>query len=95
MPAYGFGAEQHGASARPSWRHGARTAVVMLKLPHHQRARLARELIGSLDEDAEMDQAWYDEVERRLLELEETAAFYEGGPTGGASKLRGAPTLVP
>lgn len=43
----------------------------VLKLPHHQRARLARELIESLDEDAEIEQAWYDEAERRLLELEE------------------------
>lgn len=43
----------------------------MLKLPHHERARLARELLESLDEDAEIEQAWYDEAERRLLELEE------------------------
>ena len=42
-----------------------------LKLSHHERARLARELLESLDEDSEVEQAWYDEAERRLLELEE------------------------
>lgn len=41
-----------------------------LKLPQHERARLAQRLISSLDEDIEVEQAWYDEAERRLAELE-------------------------
>ena len=41
-----------------------------LKLPQRERARLARRLISSLDEDIEVEQAWYDEAERRLAELE-------------------------
>jgi putative addiction module component (TIGR02574 family) len=45
-----------------------------LKLPHHERAALARELLESLDKDSEIEQAWYDEAERRLLELEEGSA---------------------
>lgn len=40
------------------------------KLPHHERARLAKELIESLDEDVELERAWYEEAERRLRELE-------------------------
>jgi putative addiction module component (TIGR02574 family) len=42
-----------------------------LKLPHHERARLAQELIESLDEDSEIERAWYKEAERRLLEIRE------------------------
>jgi putative addiction module component (TIGR02574 family) len=45
-----------------------------LKLPLDERARLARELLESLDEDSEIEQAWYDEAERRLIELEDGAA---------------------
>ncbi len=41
-----------------------------LKLPQHERARLAQRLISSLDEDIEVEQAWYDEAERRLAELD-------------------------
>jgi len=40
------------------------------KLPHHERARLARELIESLDDDAELERMWYEEAERRLREIE-------------------------
>jgi hypothetical protein len=36
-----------------------------LKLPKHQRARLAERLISSLDEDSEIEAAWEDEAERR------------------------------
>lgn len=46
----------------------------LLKLPAHERARLARELLESLEEDDEVEQAWYAEAERRLLELEEGTA---------------------
>jgi putative addiction module component (TIGR02574 family) len=42
-----------------------------LKLPHHERARLAQELIESLDEETEIERAWYEEAERRLLEIRE------------------------
>lgn len=40
-----------------------------LKLPSHERARLAEVLIGSLDEEDEIARAWADEAERRLEEL--------------------------
>lgn len=42
-----------------------------LKLPHHERARLAQELIESLDEELETEREWYKEAERRLLEIRE------------------------
>jgi hypothetical protein len=38
----------------------------LLKLPPSQRARLAERLIASLDEESELESAWYDEAERRL-----------------------------
>ena len=37
-----------------------------LALPREARAKLARRLLDSLDENAEVDQAWKQEVERRL-----------------------------
>ena len=40
-----------------------------LRLPRPERARLAEVLILSLDEDAEIEQAWREEIERRLAEL--------------------------
>lgn len=40
-----------------------------LKLPRRERARLAEALISSLDEDAEIEQAWREEIQRRLGEL--------------------------
>jgi putative addiction module component (TIGR02574 family) len=43
---------------------------VLLKLPAHERARLAERLISSLDEESEVEQAWYDEAERRLEEIQ-------------------------
>lgn len=42
----------------------------LLKLPAHERARLAERLISSLDEESEVEQAWYDEAERRLEEIQ-------------------------
>ena len=41
-----------------------------LQLPAPQRARLAERLIASLDEDADHEQAWAEEVQRRLAELQ-------------------------
>jgi putative addiction module component (TIGR02574 family) len=40
-----------------------------LKLPTHERARLAEALIASLDEEDEISAAWADEAERRDEEL--------------------------
>ena len=40
-----------------------------LQLPAHLRARLAETLISSLDEEAELEQVWADEAERRYREL--------------------------
>ncbi|MEW5927628.1 MAG: addiction module protein [Gemmatimonadota bacterium] len=40
-----------------------------LKLPSHQRARLAEVLIASLDDEDEIARAWADEAERRYEEL--------------------------
>ncbi|MEM1115590.1 MAG: addiction module protein [Bacteroidota bacterium] len=36
-----------------------------LRLPRNQRARLARHLIASLDEEDEIERAWADEAARR------------------------------
>ena len=41
----------------------------ILKLPSHERARLAEVLIESLDEEDEISRAWADEAERRYEEL--------------------------
>jgi putative addiction module component (TIGR02574 family) len=40
-----------------------------LKLPSHERARLAEVLIASLDEEDEVSWAWADEADRRFEEL--------------------------
>jgi putative addiction module component (TIGR02574 family) len=42
----------------------------VLKLPAGERAALAQFLIASLDEDAEVEEAWATEVERRIVEIE-------------------------
>ena len=41
-----------------------------LKLTTSKRAHLAQRLIASLDEDAEIEEAWAVEVERRVAEIE-------------------------
>jgi putative addiction module component (TIGR02574 family) len=41
-----------------------------LKLSVEERARLADRLLASLNEDAEVDEAWAREVERRIAEIE-------------------------
>ena len=41
-----------------------------LKLSVEERARLADRLLASLNEDAEIDEAWAREVERRIAEIE-------------------------
>ncbi len=40
-----------------------------MKLSRAERARLAERLIASLDEDVEIEQAWAEEVRRRVEEL--------------------------
>lgn len=40
------------------------------RLPREERARLAEALISSLDEEAEIEQAWAEEIRRRLQELD-------------------------
>jgi putative addiction module component (TIGR02574 family) len=41
-----------------------------LKLTPEERARLADRLIASLSDDAEIEDAWAAEVERRIAEIE-------------------------
>jgi putative addiction module component (TIGR02574 family) len=41
-----------------------------LKLTAEERARLADRLIASLSDDAEIEDAWAAEVERRIAEIE-------------------------
>jgi putative addiction module component (TIGR02574 family) len=41
-----------------------------MKLTAEERARLADRLIASLSEDAEIEEAWAAEVERRIAEIE-------------------------
>lgn len=41
-----------------------------LKLTPGERAAFAQLLLASLDEDAEMEEAWAAEVERRITEIE-------------------------
>ena len=43
---------------------------LLLQLPEHDRARLAERLIESLDSEGDIEEAWYDEAERRLAQLE-------------------------
>lgn len=44
--------------------------IEALSLPQGERARLALRLIASLDADADLERAWYDEAERRLAGVE-------------------------
>ena len=41
-----------------------------LKLTPGERAALAQRLLASLDEDAEIDDAWAAEIERRIADIE-------------------------
>jgi putative addiction module component (TIGR02574 family) len=50
----------------------------LMKLPSHERARLAEALIASLDEEDEIAEAWAVEAERRYQELRSGAV--EGVP---------------
>ena len=44
-----------------------------LKLTPGERAALAQRLLASLDEDAEIEDAWAAEIERRITEVESGA----------------------
>ena len=44
-----------------------------LKLTLGERAALAQRLLASLDEDAEIEDAWATEIERRIAEVESGA----------------------
>lgn len=44
--------------------------VEALNLPRDERARLAEALISSLDEEAEIELAWQEEIKRRVAELD-------------------------
>ncbi len=44
-----------------------------LKLTPGERAALAQRLLASLDQDAEIEEAWAVEVERRIAEVESGA----------------------
>ena len=44
-----------------------------LKLTAGERAALAQRLLASLEDDAEIDEAWAVEVERRIAEVESGA----------------------
>lgn len=54
---------------------------VLLQLPQHDRARLAERLIASLEGEGEVEEAWYNEAERLLGEIQtgeaETATVEE------------------
>ncbi len=41
----------------------------VLQLPRNERARIAERLLASLDDDAEVERAWADEVRRRVEDL--------------------------
>ncbi len=45
----------------------------LLKLSKSERARLAEQLISSLDEDSEIEEAWAAEIDRRIAEVESGA----------------------
>lgn len=63
---------------------------VAMRLPTHERARLAERLLTSLDEDVEIEEAWAEEVRKRLED-------YRSGkltPVSGAEGLADARTRL-
>ncbi len=51
-----------------------------LQLPEVDRARLIERLIASLDTDPKVENAWAEEVERRLAAIENGTAAWLTGP---------------
>ena len=47
-----------------------RLEVEARSLPREERARLAEALLASLEEEAEIEQAWREEIRRRSAELD-------------------------
>lgn len=45
---------------------GRELEAAALSLPRAERARLAERLLASLDDEADVEEAWQDEVKRRL-----------------------------
>lgn len=56
------------------WTNPDQLLAELLQLPLHVRARLAESLIASLDEEAEVEQAWRAEVARRVAALDAGSA---------------------
>lgn len=54
--------------------HPDQLLAELLQLPTHVRARLAESLIASLDEDSAVEQAWREEVARRVAVLDAGSA---------------------
>jgi putative addiction module component (TIGR02574 family) len=50
-----------------------RLEVEARSLPREERARLAEALLASLEEEAEMERAWREEIDRRTAELDSGA----------------------
>ncbi len=50
-----------------------RLEVEARSLPGEERARLAEALLASLEEEAEMERAWREEIDRRAAELDSDA----------------------
>jgi putative addiction module component (TIGR02574 family) len=48
--------------------------TIALQLPRDQRAYLAERLIASLDDDADVEEAWAAEIRRRVAEIRAGAA---------------------
>jgi putative addiction module component (TIGR02574 family) len=47
-----------------------RLEVEARSLPREERARLAEALLASLEEEAEIEQAWRDEIRKRAAQLD-------------------------
>ena len=63
-----------------------------LKLTPRELAALAQRLLASLEEDAEIEEAWAIEVERRIAEVEGGAVQLSLCRSRGRSRVRAALT---
>lgn len=53
-----------------TWTTAEEIEAAAMHLSASERARLAQRLLASLDEDSEIEQAWAEEIDRRLDEYE-------------------------
>lgn len=60
---------QPNAETREMPRTADQIEVEALSLPRGERVRLVEALISSLDEDAEIERSWNEEIRRRVEEL--------------------------